>query len=349
MREGDPPVIARALSKDDGQVKLVVLHTLDALEPPPIDPVIAQLRETLRELGHTVSTVVVDRAGDVAGAIAALRRERPDLVFNVAESFGGKSALESNVAGLLNLLDLRYTGSSPAGLLLAGDKSLTKKVLLAHGIQTPQAATVFRGALDFAGELTFPVIVKPPQEDASLGISSASVVHGIKELFERIHSLQAEYRQPVLVEQFIEGREFYVGVLGNANAEALPVIEMDFTGFPAGKPKIASWEAKWGDDGDGSGAEYAGTRSIFPASLDEALESRMKAVALDAFHALRLRDYGRIDLRVAPSGEIFVIEVNPNCYLERESEFARAALRHGLPYSELCARIIELAMARYAR
>jgi D-alanine-D-alanine ligase len=314
-----------------------------------MDPVIAQLGDAVRALDHDIGTVVIDRGGDVTDAVGALRREQPDLVFNIAESFAGKSALESNVAGLLNLLDLRYTGSSPAGLLLAGDKSLTKKVLMAHGIQTPQAATVFRGALDFAGELTFPVIVKPPQEDASLGISAASVVHGIKELLERIHALQAEYRQPVLVEQFIEGREFYVGVLGNANAEALPVIEMDFTGFPEGKPRIASWEAKWGDDGDGSGAEYAGTRSIFPVSLDAELEARMKAVALEAFHALRLRDYGRIDLRVSPSGEIYVIEVNPNCYLERESEFARAAREHGLSYPELCGRIMELAMARYAR
>jgi D-alanine-D-alanine ligase len=330
-------------------MKVVILHTLDALEPPPMDPVIAQLGDAVRELDHDIGTVVIGRGGDVTDAVGALRREQPDLVFNIAESFAGKSALESNVAGLLNLLDLRYTGSSPAGLLLAGDKSLTKKVLMAHGIQTPQAATVFRGALDFAGELTFPVIVKPPQEDASLGISAASVVHGIKELLERIHALQAEYRQPVLVEQFIEGREFYVGVLGNANAEALPVIEMDFTGFPEGKPRIASWEAKWGDDGDGSGAEYAGTRSIFPVSLDAELEARMKAVALEAFHALRLRDYGRIDLRVSPSGEIYVIEVNPNCYLERESEFARAAREHGLSYPELCGRIMELAMARYAR
>src|SRR5262249_61544573 len=132
-----------------------------------------------------------------------LRRQAPDLVFNIAESFAGKSALESNVAGLLNLLDLRYTGSSPAGLLLAGDKSLTKKVLLAHGIQTPQAATIYRGALDFAGDLRFPVIVKPPQEDASLGISSASVVRELKDLFSRIDELQTEDQQPVLVEQFI--------------------------------------------------------------------------------------------------------------------------------------------------
>jgi D-alanine-D-alanine ligase len=327
-------------------VKIVLLHTADALEPP-VDPVIEQLTSTLTSLNHDVDTVVV--GGDVEPLIPALRGHSPDLVVNIAESFGGKSALESNVAALLNLLGLRYTGSSPAGLLLAGDKSLTKKVLRFHGIQTPEFATVYRGALDWAGDLSFPVIVKPPQEDASLGITSASVVHELKDLFARIDTLQSEYHQPVLVEQFIEGREFYVGVLGNAHAVALPVIELDFSGFPADRPRIASWEAKWGDDGTGEGAEYAGTQSIFPTGLDPELEQRMQAVAVDAFHALRLRDYGRIDLRVSPSGEIYVIEVNPNCYLERESEFARAARMHGLEYEALIAHLIELASARYAR
>ena len=327
-------------------MNIVILHTEDALEPP-IDPVIEQLSSTIAALGHEVRCVVVK--GDVETIVPQLRQQEADLVINIAESFGGKSALESNVAALLNLLGLRYTGSSPAGLMLAGDKSLTKKVLRFHGIQTPEFATLYRGALDWAGDLTFPVIVKPPQEDASLGINSASVVRELKDLFARIDSLQSEYHQPVLVEQYIEGREFYVGVLGNAHAVALPVIELDFSGFPADRPRIASWEAKWGEDGEGAGAEYAGTQSIFPTDLDPELERRMQSVALDAFHALRLRDYGRIDLRVSSAGEIYVIEVNPNCYLERESEFARAARKHGLEYDALIRQLIELASARYAR
>jgi D-alanine-D-alanine ligase len=291
--------------------------------------------------------MVVDR--EVDALAGALRRHAPDLVFNLAESFRGKSALESNVAALLNLIDYRYTGSSPAGLFLAGDKSLTKKVLRFHGIQTPEFATLYRGAVDWAGDLTFPVIVKPPQEDASLGITSASVVREIKDLFARIDELQSEYQTPVLVEQFIEGREFYVGVLGNANPEALPVIELDFSAFPPDRPRIASWNAKWGEDGEGSGAEFAGTESIFPSNLPDELVDRMRAVAVEAFNALRLRDYARIDLRVSEAEEIYVIEVNPNCYLERESEFSRAAKQHGLDYDALIARIVDLATARYSR
>ena len=322
------------------------MHSADALDPP-VDPVLEQLRSALESCGHAVQSIAVENA--VAPLVSELTGAAPDLVFNLTESFGGKSALESNVAALLNLLGLRYTGSSPAGLLLAGDKSLTKQVLTFHGIHTPEFATVFRGAVDWAGNIAFPVIVKPPQEDASLGISSNSVVHDLRELFTRIDELQSEFQQPVLVEQFVEGREFYVGVLGNVNARALPVIELDFSGFPAGIPRIASWAAKWGDDGSGTGEQYAGTRSVFPADLAPELIERMQQVAVDAFHALRLRDYARIDLRVTDAGEIFVIEVNPNCYLERESEFARAAGADGLPYDGLIARILELALARYSR
>jgi D-alanine-D-alanine ligase len=327
-------------------MKIVILHNADALEPP-VDPIIEQLSGALRTIGHDANAVVVDR--EIDAVVSDLRDRAPELVFNITESFRGKSALDSNIAALLNLVDCHYTGSSPAGLMLAGDKSLTKKVLRFHGVQTPEFATLYRGAVDWAGDLTFPVIVKPPQEDASLGITSASVVHEIKDLFARIDELQAEYQTPVLVEQFIEGREFYVGVLGNASPDPLPIIEMDFSGFPADRPRIASWNAKWGEDGEGSGAEYAGTRSIFPNNVDEELVGRMQRVAIEAFNALRLRDYARIDLRVSDSGEIYVIEVNPNCYLERESEFARAAKKHGLEYDALIGRIVDLATARYAR
>jgi D-alanine-D-alanine ligase len=326
-------------------MKILILHNADALIPP-VDPVIEQLTTTLSGLGHEINTFAVDK--EVEPVVEAVRRHAADLVFNITESFGDKSALDSSIAGLLNLLGCRYTGSSPAGLMLAGDKSLCKKVLSFHSILTPKFMTLIRGAVDWAGDLTFPVIVKPPQEDASLGINSASVVHGIKDLFDRIGELQLEYQAPVMVEQYIEGREFYVGVLGNVNATALPVIELDFSGFPADRPRIASWEAKWGDDGEGSGAEFAGTKSVFPESLDDELRDRMAKVAVEAFQALRLRDYARIDLRMSEAGEIYVLEVNPNCYLERESEFARAAQKHGLEYEALLANLVELANARYA-
>ena len=327
-------------------MNVAILHTKDAVDGAE-DPVLGQLENALSAGGHNVRRVMVDNS--VEPLFQEFTRDRPDLVMNLAESFGGKSALESNVAALLNLLDLRYTGSSPAGLLVAGDKTLSKKVLVFHGIRTPQFVTVYRGMVDWAGDVQFPLIVKPPQEDASLGITDKSVVRDVKELLEKIAELQTEYQQPALAEQFVEGREFYVGVIGNANARALPIIELDFSKFPADRPRIASWAAKWGDEGDERGAEFEGTQSIFPSDLPDELQTRIQKVAVDAFHALRLRDYARVDMRVTDSGEIYVIEVNPNCYLEAKSEFARAAEQDGIAYDALIAQIVELAAARYAR
>ena len=319
-------------------MRIVVLHSADALEPPE-DPVLEQVASALRSRGHEALRVSV--GGDIAPIIAALRDAKPDLVFNLTESFDGISSLDSNVAALLNLLGLQYTGSSPSGLILAGDKSLSKKVLTFHGVLTPEFATVYRGALDGAGDLRFPVIVKPPQEDASIGITNKSVVHDLKGLLGAMDALQAQFQSPVLVEQFIEGREFYVGVIGNLDPTPLPVMELDFSGFPDGIPRVATWDAKWGPDGTGEGPaataskEFTGTRSIFPTDLPDELVERMHAIAVDAFQALRLRDYARIDMRVSSDERIYVIEVNPNCYLEREAEFARAAAREGIPYEDL--------------
>ncbi|HEX6251108.1 MAG TPA: ATP-grasp domain-containing protein [Gemmatimonadaceae bacterium] len=327
-------------------MKIAILHDSDAAGPPE-DPVIGQLESALTSAGHEAQRLTY---GDqIEALVHELLSSKPDLVFNLAESFAGRSALESNVAGLLNLMGLRYTGSSPAGLLLAGDKSLAKKIFAFHGLPSPKFSTMYRGTVDWSGEIGFPLIVKPPQEDASLGISGKSVVADLKELLDAVSALQAEYQSPVLVEEFIDGREFYVGVLGNASPEALPIIELDFTGFPADRPRIASWEAKWGDEGDARGAEYMGNESVFPENLDEALAEKIRSTALQAFQALRLRDYARVDLRVTEAGDVYVIEVNPNCYLESDSEFARAAARAGIAHEQLVLRIVELAQARYAR
>lgn len=327
-------------------MNVALLHTKDALEPP-VDPVLEQLEGALREGGHECRRLVVDST--VEPLVTSLVNDRPELVFNIAESFAGRSALESNVAALLNLLNLRYTGSSPAGLIMAGDKTLTKKILTFHSILTARFATVFRGSVDWAGDINFPLILKPPQEDASLGITQKSIVNDVQELLQTISSLQQEYSGPVLAEEFIDGREFYVGVLGNVDAKALPVMELDFSGYPDDRPKIASWEAKWGDDGDEKGAEFEGTKSIFPTDVPEELALRMQKVATDSFHALRLRDYARVDLRVTAKEEIYVIEVNPNCYLEKSAEFATAAAKDGIEYPALINRIVELSSARYSR
>lgn len=323
-------------------MRVAILHDVEALGPPA-DPVLDDVARALAGAGHEASRVAV--GGDVAELVRDLRDAAPELVFNLSETFDGKSALDSGIASLLNLLDLRYTGSSHTGLTVAGDKALAKKILAFHGIRTPQFATLHRGALESAGDLAFPVIVKPPQEDASIGITTASVVRDLNGLLGKLDEIHREYHAPVLVEEFIDGRELYVGVLGNERAEALPPAELDMSGYPDDVPRVASWEAKWEEHG----AEYRGSETVFPDDLEPELVEKARAVSLAAFHALRLRDYARIDLRVSPDGEPFVIEVNPNCYLREGEVFAESARRAGIDYAALIGRIVELAAGRYSR
>ena len=228
-------------------MKITVLHSKDALDPP-VDPLLDQLDAALAAGGHTSRRLAVDDT--VQPLIDELTKEEPDLVFNLAESFRGKSALESNVAALLNLTDLRYTGSSPAGLILAGDKTLTKKVLAFHGILSAKFATMYRGQSDWVGDIKFPLLVKPPQEDASLGITQKSIVNDVKELLDVISSTQQEYQSAVLVEEFIDGREFYVGVIGTARWKRFDH-RLDFRSFrrvcrrsPAGRRSGATTATK---------------------------------------------------------------------------------------------------------
>lgn len=317
-------------------MKVVVLHDTER------DEVVDEVSAAVRAIGHEALTLAF--GDDVVAVATRLRDAAPDLVFNLTESFAGKSALDTGMASLLNLLHLRYTGSSHSGLLLAGDKVLAKRILSFHGIPTPEFAVLHRGALENAETLRFPVIVKPPQEDASIGITAASVARDLNELLARMDEIQRQHPGPILVERFIEGREFYVGLLGNEDAEALPPAELDMSAFPDGVPKVATWGAKWeAEDEDASG------RTVFPEDLDPEVAAGMREMAVAAFRALRLRDYARVDLRLDETGEPHVLEVNPNCYLARGEVFAEAAERTGLSYEALIGRILELAASRYAR
>jgi D-alanine-D-alanine ligase len=184
--------------------------------------------------------------------------------------------------------------------------------------------------------------VKPLRSDASLGIGGKSLVHDAVELMERVAAIHKELEDSALAEEYIEGREFYVGVLGNAQPKALPPVEVDFTGFPEGVPKVMDSKAKWDERSD----EYKGTKSVI-ANLPDELRARLQKVAVDAYRALRVRDYGRVDLRLTDTGEIYVLEVNASCYLEKSSEFAMAAGASGLDYSRLIERIVNLASERF--
>jgi D-alanine-D-alanine ligase len=226
--------------------------------------------------------------------------------------------------------------------MLAQDKATAKKIFAFHGIHTPVFAKSFRGRLDFSHDLQFPVIVKPAREDGSIGIEFSAVVSSIRELMERMDWLHANFDSPVLIEEYIEGREMYVGVIGNDKPEALPVIELDLSKLPDGTPRIAAAEVKWGK---GTKA-YRDTKSAVATDLAEETVLALQQTAIAAFQAVELRDYGRVDMRLQPDGRVHVIEVNPNPWLSSKAEFAMAARKSGRTYSQLVEEIVELAMAR---
>jgi D-alanine-D-alanine ligase len=275
-------------------------------------------------------------------SLLALARMECDLVFNLTESFAGDDTADFKIAGFLELIGKNYTGSGTHGLMMAQDKALAKKIFQFHGVHTPVFAKSYRGRLDFSHDLHFPVIVKPAREDGSIGIEFSAVVNSIRELMERIDWLHANFDSPVLIEEYVEGREMYVGVIGNDNPEALPVVELDLSKLPDGTPRIASAEVKWGK---GTKA-YRDTKSGIATDLPEDAVAALQQTAVAAYQALELRDYGRVDMRLQPNGRVAVIEVNPNPWLSSKAEFAMAARKSGRTYPQLVEEIVELAMAR---
>jgi D-alanine-D-alanine ligase len=322
-------------------VKITVLTYLDDGEnSKEYDPVVRQVARTLRKLGHRVSVLGVH--GDVKRLIAGLSRRKPDLVFNLMEMFGDNVFGDIPVTGLLDLLGVDYTGSGPGELYLSQDKGLTKRLLAFEDILYPRFAVFSRETgFETGGNLRMPLFVKPLRSDASLGIGGKSLVQDWTGLIERVSAIRKELDDAALAEEFIDGREFYVGVVGNSQPKALPPVEIDFTGFPEGVPKVMDSKAKW----DERSKEYKGTRSVL-AQLPDELRARLQKVAVDAYRALRVRDYGRVDLRLTDTGDIYVLEVNASCYLEKDSEFAMAAGAAGLDYPRLIERIVDLALAR---
>ncbi len=318
-----------------------------------------QVEQVLTKRGHEVKKLAA--AHKIRDLASQIMKDDSDLIFNLCETLGGISQYEQHVAALLEVLDKRFTGAGSIGLTLAQDKELSKKIFQFHSIRYPKFSCMDAGKVEWSDELNFPLFVKPLNEDASIGIDSGSIVHNVKELMERISYIQTEFNAPALIEEFIEGREMYIGVIGNDKPEALPILEWDFSKMPKGTPRIASSEAKWDEE-----SAYKDAPEVFPVDIPEPVYAKMQETAIQAYKSLKLRDYGRVDMRLrhvvkdtaAKSNadeaaktdfnnwEFFVIEVNPNPYLDKKSELAMAAGKHGLKYPELIEKIIEMAMER---
>ena len=280
---------------------------------------------------------------DVSPLLTKLAAFQPKLVFNGCEGFRKNARHEYAIAALLDMYAYRYTGSSPTALLVARNKSLTKKVLAFHGIRVPAFAEFHEGdELVRPSELRFPLIVKPLLEDASIGIAQASVVEDDQSLKQRIEFIHSKYHQAAIVEELVEGREVYVGLIGNDDVEVLPLTEMTFGEPETTEHRIATYKAKWDEDY----RKKKKIKNVFAKGVSEQLTARIGEICTTAFHALWLQDYGRVDVRLAHDDEVYVLEVNPNPFIADEHELAEAAKKSGLKYNAFIQRIVDEAMAR---
>src|SRR5688572_14975662 len=294
--------------------------------------------ETLRELGHTVHVLGIH--DDLSGIRPTAEDFKPHIVFNLMEAFAGVTTFDQNVVSYLELLRLPYTGCNPRGLILARDKALSKKLLAYHRVRVPEFTVVRPGRKPVLPKrLTFPMIVKSLFYEASAGISQASVVENHEQLARRVSFIHEKLGTAAIVEQFVDGRELYVGVLGNERLDVFPIWEMSFDKMPDNRWKIATERVKWS-------TQYQKRHGIMTdrARVVPVLADQMQRIAKRSYRALDLNGYARIDFRMDEEGRMYVLEANPNPNMAYGEDFAESAEVAGLPYERLLERIITLGL-----
>ncbi len=294
---------------------------------------------TLREIGHEVFPVgVSDDLGVIRRSIIDCK---PHIAFNLLEEFHGVGVYDQHVVSYLELMKQHYTGCNPRGLLLAHDKPLSKKILSFHRIRTPQFFVVGVDKKPRRPKrIEFPLLVKSASEDASLGISQSSVVYDDEQLVDRVNWVHSELSTDALVESFIEGRELYVGVMGNRRLTVLPIWEMVFSKAPEGTPIIATSRIKW----DLAYQKKMGVKTKQATGIHERVETQIRNICKRVYKALSLSGYARMDLRLTRDGRVFVLEANPNPNLSFGEDFAESAEVFGISYEELLQKIISLGL-----
>jgi D-alanine-D-alanine ligase len=305
-----------------------------------------QIGHALRECGHEIHLLGV--RDDLEYLVRHLGEWRPDLVFNGAEAFRGDESLEYLLPGLLEAEGYRYTGAPPLALQMTRNKAISKKVLAYFGIQVPGFVSYrLHEQVDRVPDLTFPLIVKPLQTDASAGIAQASVVQDGVSLAERVKFIHERFGQGAIAEEFVDGRELYVSIIGNDdNLQILPITEMVFDKRKTRpEERIATQFAKW-DEGY---RERKGIRNVLARPLAKRVREQIAEICRIAFRALWLRDYARLDLRLTENGEIWVLEANANPFISYGHDMANAAEKAGMDYCDFIQRIVDAAIARYER
>ncbi len=294
---------------------------------------------TLKEMGHsTLSLGVSDDLGVIRNA---LNEFKPHVTFNLLEEFHGVAVYDMHVAGYLELMRQPYTGCNPRGLMLSHDKALCKKILTYHRIRTPNFIVYpERRKIKPVKRLTYPLLVKSVIEEASLGITKDSIVHDAAQLVARVEFIHHELKTDALVEEFIEGRELYVGVLGNRRLETLPVWEMTFKNLPDDIPNIATARVKW----DPKYQRKLGVETQAAGGLSDAEDSKIAKLCKRVYRVLCLSGYARMDLRMTEEGQVYVLEANPNPNISFGEDYAESAAKVGLSYEKLIQRILSLGM-----
>ncbi len=338
--------------------RILVLHNADFGESSDGDPsfesradVVNQAHDVSRALvtrGHFVDVMGIDRR-DLPDLLERLREDPPDLVFNLVESLAQVDQNAMAVTALLELFDVPFTGPGTLSVGICCNKQRTKQILKAEGLPTPRWGVVdgqFRSRiadLTAVAGVGYPAIVKLLAEDGSLGISSSSVVYDDDALARQLRVMREQFPgRKLLVEQFIDGRELYVALLGD---RMLPVTEIDLSAIPAGQPRIVTYDGKWTK----GSADYLNTPSSRLATgLSLSQTERLQSVARNSFAALAVCDYGRVDLRLASDGTPYVLEVNPNCDLSDGAGLSHSARAASIPYDQMIDAIAVSARERFA-
>ncbi|OVE74277.1 hypothetical protein BVX93_00260 [bacterium B13(2017)] len=298
--------------------------------------------QALNKLGHTINIVGVDYNVDTI--VKEINFNRPDLVFNLTEQFRNNRMLDKNIAALLEMLDIPFTGTGPVGLTLCRNKALCKQILNSRKIQVPRFIVLPQNKkIRIPKSFKYPLIVKPLLEDGSEGISNASLVKNQKALEERAKLVHENWNEAAIAEEFIEGRELYVSILGNKRLTVFPPRELHFNNCEPGHPVMATYRVKWNPE-----FRKHWDIQFNYAHIEKNLEIKINRICKKVYRLLQIKDYGRIDIRITNNNQIYILEANPNPDLAYGDELALSAMKTGLSYEELINKIFHLTLSRFS-
>lgn len=300
------------------------------------------IKENLKAEGYSVCHFGLKK--DIKQLIDFIQNSKLDIIFNLCESYNHESINEMYIAGIYELLQIPYTGNRSWTLGTLIKKWKVKDILEKYGYLTPKYH-LLHNLSNFSKieNLKYPLIVKPSREDASVGINNSSIVNDIDELKKQVEYVYNLVKQPILIEEYIDGRELNVAIFGNDSPEVLPISEIDFAALPDNYPKIVTYSAKWHENSP----EYIGTQGVCPAKLDKEIEENLKRISLEIYKIFDCSGYARIDFRLDKNSNPYILEVNPNPDISIDAGFYRSAKNAGYTYSGMLKRIIELGLEKF--